>query len=202
MFRNIIAAMALAFSVNGCANATVVQDDYVYIGSTSDFVTLNTSNHFADEVNDLMCPAGATCEPLMISADLEGYNVDFVMNGAYGIVTCTEFDNDNECVKVMYQITGPFLEDDWDLLGIGIKAGQEHYYFLLDPYGGLGDNFNEVFITGDFSILECEECEPKAISHIDLFGITGYGVSVAETPVAILTAFGLLGLLGWRRYHS
>ena len=73
------------------------------------------------------------------------------------------------------------LAFDWDIVKIGIKAADRHYYFYLDPFAGLDTDSRDVVLAGvfDWSVLwgqvearwqdDIEAGDLRAVSHIDLF---------------------------------
>jgi len=87
----------------------------------------------------------------------------------------------------------------WSVAGFGVKAGPTHYYFSLD------ENI-PIPVSGTLNLLEElveEGFDPKdvrGVSHVDIFGVTeNDNVIVAAPETAILAAFGLIGIVAFRR---
>lgn len=90
------------------------------------------------------------------------------------------------------------LAFDWDIVKIGIKAANEHYYFYLDPFAGAESDSRDTVLAGVFNwetLTNSYELPKQGVSHIDLFG-TPNTTTTTTAPEPATTALLALGLLG------
>lgn len=158
--------------------------EYNYIGSASSNLLQPGDPHnlllvdilYGQDVDPIVVDAITTDETILIS-DL---STNFNKTGQFF------FD---------WSLTGTA---SWDIVGFGVKAGPINHYFELDPNvsvpaQGSFDLFDELTAEG-FAASRIKE-----VSHVDVFGVESSPVTAFEPSTGLLAAFGLGGILAFRR---